>query len=119
MRRILFLTLAAALAGCSGDPKPPPMAGTPESTRLALESFLEGWKSGKTVKDFAAQSPPLLVTDDDLNRGTKLLDYAIEGEGKPRGTGYSFVVSMTLQDKAGSKTPAKKKIAYRAYTEPN
>lgn len=119
MHRIVLFVALLALAGCRGEPKPPPMAGTPESTRAALVSALDGWKQGKTAADFAGQSPPFYVTDDDFNRGTRLVDYQIEGEPQPRGTGYSFTVTLTTQDKTGAKAPSKKKVAYTAYTEPN
>ena len=56
--------------------------------------------------------------DDDLTRGAKLLDYAIEGEGTPRGTGYSYVVALKFQDRDGAKT-RDRKVAYTAVTEPN
>ena len=40
-----------------------------------------------------------------------------EGDGKVRGTGYSYVVTLKLQEKDGAKT-RDKKIAYRVVTEP-
>lgn len=117
-RTIIPFVLVLAAAGCGGDPPPLPMAGTPESCRAALAAALDGWKAGRSYSDLAAQSPPVLFVDDDLNRGTKLLDYKVEGDGRPRGTGYSYVVTLTVQDKDGAKPPAKKKVAYTAVTEP-
>src|SRR5262249_15014301 len=119
MHRILLLAGALALTGCAGDPKPLAMAGTPESSRSALVAALDAWKAGKSFQDLVGQSPSLIFQDDDLNRGTKLLDYQVEGNGQPRGTGYSYVVTLTLQDKSGAKPPARKKVAYTAVTEPN
>ena len=43
--------------------------------------------------------PSIIFQDDDLNRGTKLVDYKIEGEGQVHGTGYSYVVALTLGGK--------------------
>lgn len=117
MYRIVILALALGLAGC-GDPKPPPMAGTPESSRAALVAALDGWKAGKTFQDLSSQSPPITFVDDDLNRGTKLLDYKIEGDGEARGTGYSYVVTLTLQEKDGGGKGRTKKVAYTAVSEP-
>jgi hypothetical protein len=114
MRTAVFLA-ALGLAGCGT--KPPPMAGTPESSRSALAAALDGWKAGKTAKELSDQSPPLYFLDDDFTRGAKLLDYRVEGDGKPLGTGYSYVVTLTLQDKGGGDSRARK-VAYTAVTEP-
>jgi hypothetical protein len=94
------------------------MAGTPAACRAALVAALDGWKQGRTYQKMADESPPVLLRDDDLNRGAKLLDYRIEGDGQARGTGYSYVVTLTLQDRGGAKTPARKKVAYNAVSEP-
>lgn len=94
------------------------MAGTPESTRAALTAALDGWKGGQNHQEMAGRSPPLYLLDDDLNSGAKLLDYLIEGDAQPAGIGYSYVVTLTLQNKEGTKAPAKKKVAYTAVTEP-
>lgn len=114
----LPLLAALAAAGCGGGPKSLPMAGTPESCRAALAAALDGWKAGRSYQDLAAQSPPVYFMDDDLDRGAKLLDYQVEGEGRPLGTGYSYVVTLSVQDKDGAKPPARKKVAYTAVTEP-
>jgi hypothetical protein len=118
MRRILILAAVLALAGCRGEPKPLDMAATPESSREALVAALDGWKAGKSYDELAALSPPVTLIDDDLTRGTKLIDYQIEGEGQVRGTGYSYTVTLTLQDRDGAKPPAKKKVAYTAVSKP-
>jgi hypothetical protein len=115
MHRIILFTAALGLAGCGGS-QPPPMAGTPESTRAALAAALDAWKAGKTSRELSGQSPPLYFVDDDFTRGTKLFDYKVEGEGKPLGTGYSYVVTLTLQDRGGGTRT--KKVAYTAVTEP-
>jgi hypothetical protein len=116
--KLIPLALAAALlTGCGGAEKPLPMAATPESARAALSEAFDGWKAGKGPKDFAAANPPLLFIDDEINRGTKLTEYRVEGDGTPRGTGYSFVVTLTLQTKDGKART--KRAAYTAVTEPN
>jgi hypothetical protein len=116
MYRIIILAAALGLAGCGGS-KPPPMAGTPESSRAALVAALDGWKAGATYQELADRPEPLHFVDDDLNRGRKLIDYRIEGEGHPAGTGYSYVVTLTLEDRDPGKTRTKK-VAYTAVTEP-
>jgi hypothetical protein len=114
MYRIILLAAALGLTGCGGS-DPPPMAGTPESSRTALVDALDGWKAGKSYQEFTSQPAPLYFVDEDLNRSAKLLDYRIDGEGRPMGTGYSYVVSLTLQE--GGKTRTKR-VAYTAVTEP-
>jgi len=117
MYRIIILAAAFGLTGCGSGPNPPPMAGTMQSTRTVLVAALDGWKAGQTPQSLADQSPPLYFVDDDLTRGAKLLDYRIEGEGQPLGTGYSFVVTLNLQDKDGGKTRPRK-VVYTVVTEP-
>jgi hypothetical protein len=118
MRHILIpLAVTIFASGCSSDAKAP-MAGTPETTRATLVVALEGWKAGKTYQDLSNQAPALYVVDDDLNRGTRLLDYQIEGEGKVLGTGYSYVVTLIVQDRDGARAPSKRKVAYTVVTEP-
>jgi hypothetical protein len=109
--------VALALGGC-GEPKPPPMAGTPESTREVLVAALDGWKAGKSFRELQNGSPPVVFVDDDLNAGVKLLDYQIEGEPGVFGTGYSYVVTLTVEPRGG-RGPTKKKVAYTAVSEPN
>lgn len=116
-RTTLPVVVALALTGCGGDPTLP-MAATPESSRAALASGLDGWKQGRTFQEMADRTPPLYFRDDDLNRKSRLLDYQIEGDGRPLGTGYSYVVGLTLQDKDGTRPPAKKRVAYTVVTEP-
>jgi hypothetical protein len=117
--RLTAVAAALALAGCGSDPKPMPMAATPESSRAALVAALDGWKEGRTFEELAGRSPPLHFRDDDLTRGAALLDYKIEGDGRPLGTGYSYVVTLTVRDKDATRPPTKKKVAYTAVTEPN
>ena len=87
------------------------------------EANVKRWKDqfmppqGKTADDLRTQSPPVVLLDDDFRRGRKLLDYKIEGDGVPRGTGLRFDVALTLQD--GNKPPTTRKLAYRVVTEPN
>ena len=76
MRYTILLVAALGLTGC-GDPKPLPMAATPESSRAALVAALDGWKSGKSFQDLLNQSPSIILQDDDLNRGTKLADAGV------------------------------------------
>ena len=110
MRLPLIAAAALAFAGC-GEPKPLPMAATPESSRETLVAALDGWKSGKTFQDLLNGNPSIIFQDDDLNKKTKLTDYKIEGEGEARGTGYSYVVALNLDGKT-------KRVFYSVVSEP-
>jgi hypothetical protein len=115
MRKALCLA-ALVLAGCS-EPKPLEMATTPEASRATLTAALDAWKAGASQADLSRRSPPVYFVDDDLERGRKLVDYQIEGEPRPVGTGLSYVVTLTVQD--GTKAPVIRRLAYRVVTKPN
>lgn len=114
-RLLLIVTLVLA-TGCS-DTAPLPMATSPEKARPAIDAALTAWKDGRTADDLRRQAPPVVLLDDDFVRGRKLVDYRIEGDGTPWGTGLRFDVVLTLQD--GGKPPVTRKLAYRVVTEPN
>lgn len=113
----LLPLVALALAGCSSDPPPLAMATTPEQSREVLVAALDAWKGGATAQTLREKSPPVYFADDGLSRGHKLLDYKLDGEPKPVGTGMSYVVSLTTQD--GAKAAATRKLVYRVVTTPN
>lgn len=116
-RLVLAIPFMVLLAGC-GDPPPLAMAATPESSRKAVTTALDAWKAGKKPADLYAGSPPLLFIDDDINKPElKLLDWKIEGEGVAKGTGYSYVVTLTQQTSDGKSRT--KKSAYTAVTSPS
>ena len=117
MYRTLLPLLAFALAGCGGDPPPLDLASTPEKSRELLVSAFDDWKAGATPGSMTAKSPPVYLNDDGFAKGAKLIDYKIEGEPKTVGTGFSYVVTLTIQD--GAKPPSAKKLAYRVVTRPN
>jgi hypothetical protein len=94
------------------------MAATPESSQQALVAALEGWKQGDGFQELSDRTPSVSVVDDDLYCGLNLLDFRIESEGEPRGIGYTYVVSITVQDKNGAKSPVRKRVAYTVVTEP-
>jgi hypothetical protein len=116
MRTSVILAAALALCGC-GDPKPLSMAATAESSRATLVTGLDAWKAGKSAEQMADFSPPLTFMDDDLAAGAKLIDYKVEGDGQVRGTGYTYIVTLKLQEKDGAKA-RDKKFGYRVVTEP-
>lgn len=116
MLTLLILAPAAALTAGCGDPRPPGLATTPEQSRAVLTAVFDAWKAGKTRADLKAQTPPIYFSDDAMDR-RKLVDYTIDGDGKPVGTGLRYDVSFTTQD--GDKPASPRKAAYRVVTEPN
>ena len=117
MKRTLLPLLALALAGCRGDSPPLDMATTPEKSRAALTAAFDAWKAGATAQSLAARSPAVYLLDDSFAKGSKLLDYRIEGEPKVVGIGMTYLATLTLQD--GANAPATRKLAYRVVTAPN
>ena len=118
MRRTAFMIVTTIAIGGCGDPSPLPMAATLETARPALVAALDGWKQGLTYQELMDRSPSLYFRDDDLNRSLQLLDYSIEGDGQPNGTGFSFVVSLNIQDREGARPPVRKRVAYTVVTRP-
>ncbi len=115
--RYLWLVLIAMVSvGCSSNPAPLAMATTAEKARPAMENVLAAWKAGKTAADLKAQSPQAYFNDADFSRGAKLVDFKIESDGTPSGTGYRFDVTITTEQPG--KTAKPKKLAYRVVTEP-
>ncbi len=115
--RDLWLVLIAVFGvGCSSNPAPLAMATTADKARPAMENVLASWKAGKTAADLKAQSPQAYFNDADFSRGAKLVDFKIESDGTPSGTGYRFDVTIATEQPGKTATP--KKHAYRVVTEP-
>jgi hypothetical protein len=114
---LLLITPAVVLAGGCSDPQPPGLATTPEESRKVLVSILDAWKAGQTRGDLRDRSPPIYFSDEAMDRGRKLVDYTIDGDGVPMGTGLRYEVTLTLQE--GDRPPATRKVAYRVVTRPN
>ncbi len=112
-----LVALVPLLAIGCGSSQPLPMATTPELSRQALVLALDGWKAGKAVNDLSSGSPAVLFVDSDITRGDRLLDYRIEGQPQPHGTGYRYAVMLNLQSRPGAR-PITKSVAYIAVTQP-
>ncbi|AMV38596.1 hypothetical protein [Planctomyces sp. SH-PL62] len=114
VRRIVRSSWAVALvaaawgaAGC-GDAAPSPT--DPAASRVHLAAALDAWKAGGAQADLSAKSPPVQVLDRDWQKGTKVTDYRIEGEGQPLGAGVQWPVELTLVNEKGKS--AKKRVVY-------
>jgi len=60
--------------------------------------------------------PAVTVADRQWHKGIKLLDYEIDGDGKPDGFDVQFKVKLTVQDAAGKKS--QEKAVYNVSTSP-
>jgi hypothetical protein len=116
MRRHRFATAmlvslaAVALTVSPGCSQQPPQAADPAQARQFLSSALDSWKGGGKPADLSSSTPPVHVLDRDWEKGTKVTDYEVQGEGSPLGAGVQYTVSLTLQNAQG-KT-AKKRVIY-------
>jgi len=106
-RTAAVLAAAWIAAGC-GDGPPP--ATDPAASKQDLAAALDAWKAGGAQADLAAKKPPVQVLDRDWERGAKVVDYRIEGEGQPLGAGVQWPVELTLVDPKGKST--KKRVVY-------
>ncbi|VTR98724.1 hypothetical protein [Tuwongella immobilis] len=112
---LLGAVLVCSLVGC-GEPAPLGMATTPEESLAALKSGLDAWKSGQSQADLRSKVPAVFFQDDDFTRQRKLIDFQLQEPGKVVGIGYSYRVTLTLQEPG--KSPIKRQLAYRVVTTP-
>jgi len=105
--RFALLVACGVLAGCGEAPPAPTDA---EAARGHLTAVLDAWKSGGARPDVSNSTPPVHVLDRDWDRGLKLTEYALDGDGQPLGAGVQWAVALNLVDEKGKTV--KKKVAY-------
>ena len=112
-----FIRLAGGLAvlaaswlaaGCGGGAAPAPT--DPDAARRHLTAALDAWKAGGAQAELSKQTPPVHVLDRDWEKGSKVSDYTLEGEGKPLGAGVQWPVSLSLVNEKGKSI--KKRVVY-------
>ncbi|MFO0890163.1 MAG: hypothetical protein U0790_13615 [Isosphaeraceae bacterium] len=113
---VLMAALAAiaipSLPGCSSSGA---HAVDESRAREALGAALDSWKRGEAPTSVASMT----VQDADWERGAKLLDYEIQGDGQPRGANLSIRARLTLAgERAGSKK-LEKTVSYLVGTSPS
>jgi hypothetical protein len=96
---LLFLVLAAALAGC----RPGGQAADPDRARAVLREVLDAWHNGETPVALRGRSPAITVKEPKWQAGHRLLDYQLVGDGCPAGFDWQGTVRLSLQDPAGKK----------------
>jgi hypothetical protein len=99
--------------GC-GPSRPDP--SDPALGRETLTGVLDAWKNGETVDGYKQAAPAVTVAERQWKLGLKLLDYAIDGDGKADGFDVQFKVKLTVQDAAGKKT--QERAVYNVSTTP-
>jgi hypothetical protein len=104
--------LLLAVTGCSGNSA---HAVDTSQARDALTTALDHWKQGDALRSL----PAMTIQDFDWERGAKLLDYQVLGEGQARDANLSIKVKLTL---AGEQTKTKnveKTVSYLVGTSPS
>ncbi len=113
---IIAGTLAAlalmAIAGCSGSNA---HAVDTSRARDALTTALDAWKRG----DSPESVPSMTVQDLDWERGARLIDYQVLGDGQAKDANLSIKAKLTLAaDKAATKK-VEKTVSYLVGTSPS
>lgn len=115
--KILGLGLVSWMVGCGGQ-STLDMATTPAEAKATITEALDSWKKGVTPKALSEARPPLYLQDNSFVKGTQLVDYTFENEGKVVGTGMSYIVNLKLKGEGGGEGKARR-VAYRVVTKPN
>ncbi|MDR3634445.1 MAG: hypothetical protein P4L84_11620 [Isosphaeraceae bacterium] len=114
--RCLGASLLAAflLAGCSGSQRAAPV----DTSRAheALKAALEGWKKGDSPSALQSGTPSITVQDLDWLAGARLVDYQVDGEGRPVEANLYVPVKLTLRTAKGKEV--NKKVNYIVGTSP-
>jgi hypothetical protein len=113
--KVLGLGLVSWMVGCGGQ-STLDMATTPAEAKTTITEALDSWKKGVSQKDLSERKPPLYLQDNSYAKGTQLVDYSFENEGKVVGTGMSYIVNLKLKGEGEGKT---RRVAYRVVTTPN
>jgi hypothetical protein len=117
---IIFACLAAmvllTLAGCSSGNA---HAVNPSQARDALVAALDHWKQGDPPRSLSSASPSMTVQDFEWERGAKLLDYQILGDGQSKDANLSVKVKLTLAGEQGKSKTVEKTVSYLVGTSPS
>jgi hypothetical protein len=108
MKSPIYLLLIGAigllgLPGCGEKPQ----KADPATARSALQSALDAWKVGEKLEDYQKKVAPVVVSDPQWEKGTKLTNYSLESNESQIGFDLKFSVKLSLEDKSGNKTEQK------------
>ncbi len=95
---IVVMLLLTSLIGCG--PNAAPMSDKDAAKQL-LDVTFQAWKSGQSVADMRAQSPPVYVAEELWNNGFKLTDFKVRGEAEMYGSNVRFQVALVGIGKNG------------------
>lgn len=108
----LLAVSALLLSGCGGSNA---HAVDTSQARDALVSALDHWKKGDAPRSITEMT----IQDMDWERGAKLLDYQIVGDGQARDANLSIKAKLTLAgEKPGSRN-VEKTVNYLVGTSPS
>lgn len=116
----LWKTLATTifclwLSGC-GDTARTAAPVDPGQARTTLKAALNAWKEGRSPSDLRSRSPEIVAQDADWQRGMKLTDYEVLGNGDERDANLECRVKLKMVDKQGK--PVERTVTYVVGTDP-
>lgn len=115
-RTLILIGISAGLAGVLGCEKSPPSASDPALGRETLHSALAAWKKGDSIDAYKQAVPSVTVVDKYWQKGSKLLDFELTGDGAPDGYDVQFKARLTTQEADGK--PSKKTAIFNVSTTP-
>ena len=102
------------VAGCAT--RETAAAVDPARARQTLVRVLDGWKDGRKIESFRAETPEVVVQDMDWKRGCALVDYEMLGEGQAVDANLNCDVRLTIRDPQGKESD--KTVRYIVGTDP-
>lgn len=112
-RRLIALLAASLLfAGCSERRSPVDASRAHE----ALKTALDGWKKGASPSALQSGTPSITVQDIDWLAGARLVDYQVDGQGRPVEANLYVPVKLTLRTAQGKEVT--RKVNYVVGTSP-
>jgi hypothetical protein len=112
MRLLLFVPIAALVAGCG---KPPPPAVDPDEAGRQLKMALDAWKGQEPYGALESRSPPVVFNEPLWRGGTRLLDYEL-GPVELHGRQGRCTAKLTLEEIGGQRR--ERNIGYQIDTTP-
>lgn len=116
MRVVLavLILVAVGASGCKRGFTAP--KADPEKSREILRQGLDAWKKGETP-DSLKSSASITFKDPEWDKGTKLTDYKVQGDGQAFGHDWECKVKLSLQNSKGDKS--EKTATYDMSTSPS
>ncbi len=107
----------AAGSGCDGTLSARDLELDETVARESLHAFLQAWKEGTSAEMLEERSPAIIGTDDQWQRGGKLVDFQILNDDFSDGTNLHLAVELQLADGRRGR-PRKSLVRYVVGTSP-